>query len=107
LTGSAFGFVGYIDQHTGYLVSPTLTRNIWAECGVMDKQIVFERFTGLWVARSPAAAADQRPGARPASDGDACQVHRDPALPAAPSCTARSHREIALANPSRDYTPRP
>ncbi len=48
LTGSPFGFVGYLDPQTGNFVSPTLTRDIWGECRVADKSVVFQRFTGLW-----------------------------------------------------------
>lgn len=48
LTGSEFGYVGYIDLITGYLVSPTLTRDIWDECKVMDKNVIFTEFKGLW-----------------------------------------------------------
>jgi PAS domain S-box-containing protein len=47
-THSRFGFVGYIDPKTGYLVAPTLTEDIWDKCQVKDKSIVFENFTGLW-----------------------------------------------------------
>jgi signal transduction histidine kinase len=48
LTGSAYGYVGYIDPETGYLNCPTLTRDIWDTCKVADKNIVFKAFTGLW-----------------------------------------------------------
>jgi GAF domain-containing protein len=48
LTGSAFGFVGYIDPQTGYLISPALTKSIWDVCEVQDKKTVFETFSGLW-----------------------------------------------------------
>jgi PAS domain S-box-containing protein len=48
LTGSAFGYVGYIDPKTGYLVSSTLTKDIWETCQVSNKDIVFEKFGGLW-----------------------------------------------------------
>jgi len=47
-TQSEFGFVGYIDPQTGFLISPTMTRNIWSECHVKDKSIIFEKFGGLW-----------------------------------------------------------
>lgn len=48
LTNSAFGFVGYIDPKTGYLISPTMTKDIWEVCQVPDKDIVFRHFSGLW-----------------------------------------------------------
>jgi len=47
-TQSKFGFVGYIDPETGYLISPTMTHNIWTECHVEDKSIIFEKFGGMW-----------------------------------------------------------
>ena len=48
LTESVHGFVGYLDRETGKLISPTLTRDIWNECDMPEKNIVFEKFTGLW-----------------------------------------------------------
>jgi PAS domain S-box-containing protein len=48
LTQSEFGFVGYIDPKTSYLISPTMTRNIWTECHVKDKSVIFEKFGGMW-----------------------------------------------------------
>lgn len=48
VTDSTFGYVGYIDQNTGYLVCPTMTEGIWDKCGVSGKRTVFEKFGGLW-----------------------------------------------------------
>jgi PAS domain S-box-containing protein len=48
LTGSRFGFVGYIDQKTGYLICPTMTQEIWNSCLIEDRSFVFKQFTGLW-----------------------------------------------------------
>jgi len=48
LTKSKFGFVAYIHPKTGYLVVPTLSQDIWNECKVENKTVVFEKFTGLW-----------------------------------------------------------
>lgn len=48
LTRSQFGFVGYIDPETGYLIAPTMTRDIWEICQVENKSPVFEEFGGLW-----------------------------------------------------------
>jgi HAMP domain-containing protein len=48
LTGSELGYVGYLDQVTGFLICPTLTRNIWETCQVADKTVVFKEFRGLW-----------------------------------------------------------
>ncbi len=47
-TNSKYGFVAYIEQETGHLIVPTLTRDIWDKCNVEDKKIVFEEFRGLF-----------------------------------------------------------
>ncbi|KJU81804.1 Signal transduction response regulator, receiver region domain protein, partial [Candidatus Magnetobacterium bavaricum] len=51
LTESAYGYVGYIDPETGFLVAPTLTTDVWDKCNMPDKRFVFERLGGLvgWV----------------------------------------------------------
>ena len=48
LTGSRFGFVGYIDPKTGHLVAATMTRDVWKRCKVPDKSTIFTKFGGLW-----------------------------------------------------------
>ncbi|MEW6366609.1 MAG: GAF domain-containing protein [Acidobacteriota bacterium] len=48
LTGSPLGYVGYIDEPTGHMIVPTLTKDVWHACKVPGKSIVFEEFTGLW-----------------------------------------------------------
>ncbi len=48
LTESVYGYVGYIDAETGFLVAPTLTTDIWDNCNIANKNFVFERFKGLW-----------------------------------------------------------
>lgn len=48
LTGSEFGFVSYIDPKTGYMIAPTLTRDIWDKCQMEGKGVVFKEFKGLW-----------------------------------------------------------
>ncbi len=46
---SEFGFVSYIREN-GDLVSPSMTRTIWDQCQIPDKNIIFpkENWTGLW-----------------------------------------------------------
>ncbi|MCD6393147.1 MAG: PAS domain S-box protein, partial [Planctomycetes bacterium] len=34
LTGSKFGFAGYVDKETGYLVCPTMTKEVWKQCRI-------------------------------------------------------------------------
>ena len=46
---SEFGYFGYIDDN-GDLVCPTMTRDIWRECEIPNKEIVFPRsaWSGIW-----------------------------------------------------------
>ncbi len=48
LTESKYGYMGYIDPDTGYLISCTLTKDVRDECKMHGKEIVFKKFTGLW-----------------------------------------------------------
>ena len=48
LTGSRFGYVGYIDPATGELCVPTMTREVWEHCGIVDQSLVLKKFRGLW-----------------------------------------------------------
>lgn len=48
LTESRYGYVGYMDPRTGYLVCPTLTKDAWGSCPIKDKTIIFNKFDGLW-----------------------------------------------------------
>ncbi|NQU76595.1 MAG: GAF domain-containing protein, partial [Planctomycetes bacterium] len=48
LTGSRFGFVGFIDPQTGFIIAPTLTRDVWDQCRMEAKPVVFKEFRGLW-----------------------------------------------------------
>ncbi len=49
MTESAYGYVGYIDEN-GDLICPTMTRDIWPQCTIDNKDIVFpkESWDGLW-----------------------------------------------------------
>ena len=48
MTNCRFGYVGQIDVNTGHLVCHTMTKDIWNQCDVSDKSIIFEHFYGLW-----------------------------------------------------------
>jgi PAS domain S-box-containing protein len=71
LTGSRFGYVGFIDAETGMLVSHTMTRDVWSECDVPDKSAVFEKFCGLfgWVLNNKQPLMTNDPVADPRSEG--------------------------------------
>ena len=107
LTESGFGYVGYIDPETGFLVTPTLTREIGSQCRIEDKPFVFETFTGLfgWVLnhRKPiltnAAHADPRSSGVP---GGHIEIRRFLSAPAMAGDTLVG--QVAVANASRDYT---
>ena len=47
---SRFGFFGYLDEDTGALVCPSMTREIFSMCQVEGKSVVFPRdlWGGLW-----------------------------------------------------------
>ncbi|MEW6364583.1 MAG: GAF domain-containing protein [Acidobacteriota bacterium] len=49
IMGSNYGVFGYIDED-GVLVMPSLTRDVWDQCQVPEKDIVFppETWGGLW-----------------------------------------------------------
>ncbi|MCG6551724.1 MAG: PAS domain S-box protein [Candidatus Magnetominusculus sp. LBB02] len=48
LTGSKYGFAGYIEPDTGYLISPTMTKDVWDDCNIEGKACTFKKFGGLW-----------------------------------------------------------
>ncbi|MDM8549090.1 GAF domain-containing protein [Desulfobacterales bacterium HSG2] len=109
VTGSAYGYVGYIDPHTGNLIAPTLTKDIWNECGIPDKDIVFEKFTGLWgwvvKNRKPllANSSSDDPGSSGIPEGHV-PIHRFLSVPALIGDGVVG--QISLANPERDFTDR-
>ncbi len=109
LTESQFGYVGHIDPSTGYLVCTTMTRDIWQDCQVPDKSIVFKAFGGLWgwVLEHRQPLMTNQPQDHPHSSG-VPQGH----LPiqrflSAPALIGEELLgQIALANADRDYTER-
>jgi signal transduction histidine kinase len=109
LTNSAFGFVGYIDPETNDLVCPTFTRDIWEECQVAGKEIVFKKFTGLWgwVLKNRKPLMTNAPGDDPRSAGTPpghVPIHR---FLAAPALIGESLvGQVSVANADYDYTNR-
>ncbi|OGW42597.1 MAG: hypothetical protein A2132_07435, partial [Nitrospirae bacterium RBG_16_43_11] len=107
LTGSELGYVGYIDPDTGFMISPTLTRNIWAQCNVPNKSIIFEKFTGLWgwVLNNKIPLMTNTPGDDPRSSGvpeGHVPIQRFLSVPSLMG--EKLVGQISLANPNRDYT---
>jgi PAS domain S-box-containing protein len=109
LTGSAYGFVGYIIPETGYLVCPTHTRDIWDTCEVADKDIVFKEFTGLWgwVLTNRKALLTNAPADDPRSSGTPpghVPIHRFLSVPALIDGTLVG--QVSVANADHDYSDR-
>jgi diguanylate cyclase (GGDEF)-like protein len=108
-TRSTYGFVGHIDPQSNYLVCSTMTREIWSECQVEDKDLVSKAFHGLWgwvlehndtlLTNHP--ADDPRSGGIPAGH---LPIRRFAAAPAA--IAGKLVGIIALANSDRDYAER-
>lgn len=105
-TGSEFGFVGYSEPETGHLICPTMTRDIFAQCQVAGKTVVFEKAGGLggWVLdqKEPLIAND--PSAHPASVGTPpghLPIRRFMGVPCLSQ--GRLMGMIALANKDTDY----
>ncbi|HEB10325.1 MAG TPA: PAS domain S-box protein [Spirochaetales bacterium] len=109
LTGSRFGFVGYIDPETGHMVSSTLTRDIWDDCRVKDKDIVFKEFRGLWgwVLESKKPLLTNSPSTDPRSSGTPeghIPIRRFLSAPALIGETLVG--QVSVANSERDYNDR-
>jgi PAS domain S-box-containing protein len=109
LTGSRHGYVGYMDPETDCLVCPTLTRDVWDECKVPDKNIVFKKIGGLreWVLKNQKALLSNAPSEDPRSTATPeghIRINRLVSAPALAGGTLVG--QIALANSDRDYTER-
>jgi GAF domain-containing protein len=107
LTGSRFGYVGYIDPESGYFISPTLTRDIWDICEVREKDIVFQEFRGLWgwVLEQRAPLVANEPADDPRASGTPqghIPIERVLSVPAL--IGEELVGQISVANPDRDYT---
>jgi diguanylate cyclase (GGDEF)-like protein/PAS domain S-box-containing protein len=109
LTKSAFGFVGYIDPETGYMVSPTMTRGIWKSCQIKDKTAIFKKFGGLWgwVLNNRRSLMTNAPADDPRSAGTPAGHLPIKNFLSAPALIGKELvGQVALANSSRDYDER-
>jgi PAS domain S-box-containing protein len=109
LTGSRYGYVGHIDPGTGHLISTTMTRDVWEECEVAGKSVVFHEFSGLWgwVLDHREALLVNEPAQDPRSSGTPgghIPVERFLSAPA--MLGEELVGQIALVNPPREYTAR-
>ncbi len=134
LTNSPYGYVGYIDPKTGYLVCPTMSRDMMDICKVTDKNNILKEFRGLfgWVINNRKSILTNDPKNDPRSTGTPpghIAIHRFLSAPAmlkrklvgelsVPSSVGNKIHvmryydkgdlvgQIALANSNRDYTER-
>jgi signal transduction histidine kinase len=106
LTDSALGYAGYIDPETGYLISPTMTRDIWEICQVKEKSNIFKTYHGLcgWVLKNRRAILTNSASKDTRSTGipeGHMPIHRFLSAPA--TIGNDTVGQISLANPNRDY----
>jgi signal transduction histidine kinase len=106
LTDSPSGFVGYIDPQTGYLLCPTLARDIMTGCQIQDGDIVFKSFGGLWgwVLNQRQPLLTNTPDSDPRSTGvpqGHAPISRFLSVPALVGNELVG--QVALANAPRDY----
>jgi signal transduction histidine kinase len=107
LTGSEYGYVGYIDPDTGNLICPTFIADIWDTCQVVKKRAVFEKFTGLWgwALTNRKSVLSNSPSDDPRSKGvPHGHVKIDRFLSSPALMGELLVGQISLANPGRDYT---
>ncbi|MHA1228863.1 MAG: ATP-binding protein [Candidatus Hodarchaeales archaeon] len=108
ITNSPYGFVGYIDTETGFLVAPTMTSDIWGECKVPDKGAIFRSFKGLygWVLENKVPLICNNPSEDPRSIGvpeGHIPIRRFISVPVL-FRNGELIGQIALANSESDYT---
>ncbi len=108
-TGSQFGYVGYIESSTGYLISTTLTKEIWETCQVPDKDVIFKEFHGLWgwVLKNRKPLLTNSPSLDIRSSGTPeghIPIRSFLSVPAMIGDTLVG--QVALANSNRDYSDR-
>ena len=109
LTQSQHGFVGTIDPQTGNLISHSMTRTIWETCQVPDKDIIFEKFCGMWgwVLHNKAPLICNNPGSDSRSTGipqGHIPIRNFLSVPVL--LQDKLVGQIALANSERNYTER-
>lgn len=109
ITSSKYGYAGYIDPATGALIAPTLTRDIWDQCPVPGKAVVFEKFAGLWgwVLTSKQSLLTNGPSSDPRSSGIPAghiPIRRLISVPALLGDELAG--QISVANAERDYSER-
>lgn len=106
-TGSRYGFVGYIDPRTGFLVCPAFTGEMWPVSKIPGKETIFKEFRGLWgwVLNHKKPLLTNAPEKDPRFAGTPkghLSIHRIISVPALVGDTLVG--QVALINAGRDYT---
>ncbi|NTW09648.1 MAG: diguanylate cyclase, partial [Anaerolineaceae bacterium] len=107
LTHSGFGFVGFIDPETGYLVSPAIDTGIYKEFPLDPNQNIFKKFNGLWgwVLVYKKSLLTNNAKADPRASGTLEEYIPIKKFLSAPAIIEdRLVGQISLANPEKDYT---
>jgi len=107
-TGSSYGFAAYVDPHTGWLIAPTLSREVWKGRLPAGGPLVFKEFRGLWgwvlnnkkPILTNAAGSDPRSGGTPPGHIPIIKFLAAPAL-----FNKKLAGIVSMANPGRDYGP--
>ena len=107
LTGSTFGYIGYIDKNTGYFVSPLLNEELPDDAKGSPRKIVFKELTGFWgwVLENKESVLKNKPLEEPLSLGiPSHEISIERFLSSPAIIKNKLVGLIALANPDRDYT---
>ena len=109
LTGSRFGYAGFIDPHTGHLVSPTMTGDIGEAGQAENKSVLFTESSGLWewALENRTSVMTNDPTGDPGSSGmpeGRLPIRRFLCVPAMSGDILVG--QIVLADADRDYTDR-
>jgi len=108
LTQSPFGYVGKIDSVNGDFVCSTLTNQVFEECKIDDKKLVFHEFKGLWgwSLHKKRALISNDPANDPRAEGAPAghiPIERFMAVPVL--ADGELLGQISLANAPEDYDP--
>ncbi len=71
ITGSKYGYAGYIDTKTGYLVCPSMSHDTMDVCKMKDSNNILKEFNGLfgWVLKNEKPLLTNSPSSDPRSSG--------------------------------------
>ncbi|MDD5209583.1 MAG: PAS domain S-box protein [Elusimicrobiales bacterium] len=108
LTGSRFGFAGYISSATGHLVIPAFTREAMKSSQRHRKELVLKEFTGLWgwVLKHKKPLVTNSAATDPRAAGTISSNIKISRFAGAPAISGKELiGMLALVNPPADYTP--